>query len=99
MLNLFKNKKIKSLCKSDVTTFYIMLHKLSPVSTTYCVITKNFKDTLKTIHKKYDKTHTILVNEPKKSIVIVKGDFLKKYVVVSTLEEIAQSEFKFGKYL
>lgn len=95
-----KNASIeKHLTKEDLKTFYTLLNKLNPVSGIIGIISKDFDNSLEYIEKKYDKSFTKIANAQTKVIIVVKEDFLIKYMVLESLEEIADSDYKFCKYI
>ena len=89
----------KKLSETDVIKFYTLKQKFNPVSDIIGVISKNFKQTIKYVKKKYDKSYTILQNEIKKSIIVVKEDFIEKYIVLENLDDLTNSVYKFKRYL
>ena len=91
--------KCAELNKIDVNKFYLLYQKLSKISDITGVISKNFKETLKYIHKKYDKSYTILANENTKSVIVVKEDFLEKYIILDTTLDLVNSKYKFRRYI
>lgn len=95
------NFKIKNrkLSNSDVVIFYTLKEKLNPISDVIGVITKNFKQLLKYINKKYDKSYTILANQKLGSVVVIKEDFLEKYLIINDLDDLINSKYKFEKYI
>lgn len=95
------NFKIKNrkLSNSDVVIFYTLKEKLNPISDVIGVITKNFKQLSKYINKKYDKSYTILANQKLGSLVVVKEDFLEKYLIINDLDDLINSKYKFKKYI
>lgn len=94
-----EKKRNKRLDEFDIGKFYIMLAKFNPISDVICVISKDFDNALKDVKGQYDKSYTILANSNTNSIVVVKEDFLKKFLVMNTLQELVDSNFKFSKYI
>lgn len=98
MFKLF-DKQYKKLNKEDISKFYTLLFKINPESDTIGVIGKNFKELLKYINKKYDKSYTILANNLTKSVIVVKEDYILKYIILETLNDVIESGYKFERYL
>lgn len=98
MFNLF-HRKSRKLNKEDISTFYALLFKINPVSDTIGVVGKDFNQLLKYIHKKYDKSYTVLANKLTKSVVVVKEDYITKYVILETIDNVIESKYKFERYL
>lgn len=99
MNKLFFKTKNEKLSSSDVVKFYALKEKLNPISDIVGVLSKNFKQTLKYIKHKYDKSFTILANEELGSIVVVKEDFLEKYLIIGDLDILVNSNYKFKRYI
>ena len=102
----FKKKKLiknmplqKKLTKEDLSLFYILLNKLNPISGIIGIITKDFYSSVEYLEKKYDKTYTKIANAETKAIIIVKEDFLVKYIVLESIDEIINSDYKFSHYI
>ena len=98
MFNFLKRKPIK-LEKEDVEKFYIMLLKTNPVSDIIGVVGKTYEELDKYIRKKYDKTYTILASQNNNAIIVVKEDYIQKYVIINTLEDLIKKEYKFERYI
>lgn len=98
MFNFFKRKSIK-LEKNDVTKFYTMLFKTNPVSDIIGVIGKTYEELDKYIRKKYDKTYTILASQNNNAIIVVKEDYIQKYVILNTLDDLIKTQYKFERYI
>lgn len=98
MLNIFK-KYNNNLDANDVRKFYCLRFKMSPLATTTGVLSKNFKQLIKYLKSKYDKSYTILVNSKLESVVVVKDEFLEKYIVFNNLQELIDSEYTFRRYI
>ena len=97
---MFKSRKVnQKLTEEDIIKFLALKSKFNPTSDIYGVITKNFKETLKYVKKKYNNSYTFLSNEKTKSILILKEDFLEKYIIIDTLEELTDSIYKFKAYI
>jgi hypothetical protein len=95
----FKTKNQK-LNNSDVVKFYTMKEKLNPISDIIGVFSKNFNETLKYVKKKYDNNKfTILANSNTSSIIVVKEDFIEKYLIIKDLDELINSNYKFRRYM
>lgn len=96
---LFFKSKNEKLSSSDVVKFYTLKEKLNPISDMIGVLSKDFKQTLKYIKNKYDKSFTILANNEIGSIVVVKEDFLEKYLVIPDLDSLVKCQYKFKRYI
>lgn len=94
-----RNKENKKMDKFDIGKFYVMLAKLNNLSDITAVISKDFNQTLKYVHNKYDKTYTVLSNKETNSVIVVKEDFLEKFIVIDTLKDLIDSNYKFHRYI
>lgn len=99
MFNFRKVKEDKKLTEKDIGKFYVMLAKLNNLSDITAVISKDFNQTLKYIHNKYDKTYTVLSNKNTQSIIVVKEDFLQKFLIINSLQDLINSNYKFNRYI
>jgi hypothetical protein len=98
MLKILK-KRDNKLNQKSVMDFYITRDKFNIISDVTGVITMNFKQLCKNIDKTYNLSYTIIKNEEKKSIVVAKGDYVKKYIIIETIDDILDSDYKFGRYI
>lgn len=90
----------KTLTDTDIIKFYVLKQQFNPTSDIIGVVSKNFKQILKFVKRKYNpKDYTILQNKEAKSIVVVKEDFIEKYIVLETLDDVSNSIYKFKRYL
>lgn len=99
MFNFGRRKENKKLDEFDIGKFYVMLAKLNNLSDITAVISKDFNKTLKYVHNKYDKTYTVLANKETNSVIVVKEDFLQKFIVIDTLKDLINSNYKFNRYI
>lgn len=95
----FLKKADRKLSTTDVFKFYTLQSKYNPLSDIIGMVNYDYKQALKLIKRVFDKSYKIFSNEENKSIVIVKDDFIEKYIILETLDDVINSKYKFRKYM